>query len=238
MILQWNGMELEPRSERALFWARESTLFVADVHLGKEAVFRAGGIPVPEGPGLDDTHRMLALLEATRARRLVVLGDLLHGMESWTPSVLRTIELWSEACQVMVVEGNHDLRAGRGPEPGPGLALGPEVGASGGGDLQWVEPGTRLGPLALLHVPRAESRPGSVRPTARPPALAGHVHPVVRLRGPGGDRMRCPCFQVQPDQIILPAFGTFTGGHPVRPGPRDRILVTAPDPSLGVVEVG
>ena len=36
-------------ADRALFWTRERTLFVADVHLGKTATFRAHGVPLPRG---------------------------------------------------------------------------------------------------------------------------------------------------------------------------------------------
>ena len=36
-------------AERALYWPRAATLFVADVHLGKAAAFRAGGVPLPRG---------------------------------------------------------------------------------------------------------------------------------------------------------------------------------------------
>ena len=41
------GEAVELLPERALHWIRERTLFVADVHLGKAAAFRAGGVPVP-----------------------------------------------------------------------------------------------------------------------------------------------------------------------------------------------
>lgn len=34
----------------AAFWEEKSTLFLADLHLGKETSFQARGVPVPSGP--------------------------------------------------------------------------------------------------------------------------------------------------------------------------------------------
>lgn len=33
--------------ERALYWREQRVLFVADLHLGKDATFRQAGLPVP-----------------------------------------------------------------------------------------------------------------------------------------------------------------------------------------------
>jgi metallophosphoesterase superfamily enzyme len=42
-------------------------------------------------------------------------------------------------------------------------------------------------------------------------ALAGHVHPAVRIAGAGLQSERLPCFVVGRQRAILPAFGSFTG---------------------------
>jgi metallophosphoesterase superfamily enzyme len=47
--------------------------------------------------------------------------------------------------------------------------------------------------------------------------IAGHLHPVLNLRGPGRDHLRLPCFCIEAGLAILPAFGEFTGGWSVRP---------------------
>jgi len=36
-------------ADRALHWPKRKTLVLADVHLGKDATFRAAGLPVPAG---------------------------------------------------------------------------------------------------------------------------------------------------------------------------------------------
>lgn len=43
-----HGERIDLLPERAAWWPAARTLFVADAHLGKAAVFRARGLPVPE----------------------------------------------------------------------------------------------------------------------------------------------------------------------------------------------
>ncbi len=81
---QFHGLVLLP--QRAVFDPAERTLFVADVHFGKAAAFRALGAPVPKGTTADNLARLTALMEATGAARLVVLGDLLHARAGLPPA--------------------------------------------------------------------------------------------------------------------------------------------------------
>ena len=48
------------------------------------------------------------------------------------------------------------------------------------------------------------------------------------------DALRLPCFVVGEQGLILPSFGSFTGGHAVKPGPGDHIYVTSGDAVHGV----
>ena len=72
------GERLELHPERAVHWPARRTLFVADVHLGKEHVFGRRGIPIPGGISAAQLARLAALVARTAAERLVVLGDLMH----------------------------------------------------------------------------------------------------------------------------------------------------------------
>jgi metallophosphoesterase superfamily enzyme len=55
-------------------------------------------------------------------------------------------------------------------------------------------------------------------------AVAGHLHPAVRLRG-GGPAV--PCFWLRREVLVLPGFGTFTGGALIRPGEGERVFAVA-----------
>lgn len=199
-VLSWAGERWELLAERALWWPAARTLLVADLHLGKAASFRVQGLPVPAGTTQDNLQRLDQLLQHHAAQRLVFLGDFLHAAQGRRPEVLAQALAWRErhaALQCVLVRGNHDLHAGRPPQ-----AL----------DITVVdEPWPLAAGLAACHHP--QQLPGQA-------VLAGHWHPVVRLRGPGGDAMRLPCFSVQPHCLVLPAFGAFTGGSS-RPVPSD-----------------
>ena len=57
--------------------------------------------------------------------------------------------------------------------------------------------------------------------------LAGHHHPCVSLGGRSFDHLRLPCFWFGDDVGVLPAFGAFTGMHPVRARASDRVFPVA-----------
>ena len=199
--------------ERALFWERERTLIAADLHWGKAAAFRAGGIPIPRGTTSAGLARLDRALVRTGAERLALLGDLLHARAWRGAETLRTIAEWragSRALELLLIRGNHDRRAGDPPTD-----LGIEV----------ADGPYRLGPFALRHEPRPEAD-GYV--------LAGHIHPGVTVRGPGRERLRLPCFALGRRVGILPAFGEFTGTAPTEPAPGDRVYAIAGDDVLQV----
>ncbi len=176
--------------ERALWWPRERALFVADVHLGKAASFRALGQPVPSGTTRDNLDRLSQLIDGLAVRSLVVLGDFLHAATAQQAQVIEPVRAWRErhaALRCVLVRGNHDSHAG---DPPPALRF----------DI--VDEPFRIGPFAACHHPQQ---------VAGAQVLAGHLHPAVQLRGRAYDHARLPCFCEAPGMLILPAFGAFTG---------------------------
>lgn len=188
--------------ERAVWWPSGATLFVADVHLGKAAAFRTAGLAVPGGTTQDNLQRLAELVARHPARRLVVLGDLLHARAARTPAVLQALRDWRAAhagLACVLVRGNHDDHAG---DPPADL------------DIAVVEEPWVVGPWHGRHEPLAD---GPVAPSGL--ALCGHVHPVCVLHGAARERLRLPCFVLTPSALWLPAFGAFTGGHAVSAAP-------------------
>ena len=57
--------------------------------------------------------------------------------------------------------------------------------------------------------------------------LAGHLHPCVHVGSRGWDHLRLPCFWFGDDVGVLPAFGAFTGMHPIHPRPGERVFAVA-----------
>jgi DNA ligase-associated metallophosphoesterase len=206
-VVTAGGCELWLLPQRAAFAAEAGTLLVADAHLGKAQAFRRLGVPVPEATTADNLARLDALLAVTAARRIVFLGDLLHARAAREGVAAQAVRAW-RACHpgtaLTLVRGNHDRGAGD-PPPDWGVEV---------VDAPW-----RLGGLALCHEPQAVD--GAY-------ALAGHVHPGIVL-GRGADRLRLPCFHLGPAVGVLPAFGSFTGLHPVQAAPGERVYAVAGD---------
>ena len=105
------GEEVVLLAERALYWPRGATLLVADVHLGKAASLRAGGVPVPRGATATDLDRLDALVQRTGSRRLVVLGDFIHAATGRVPALDAAVTAWRARhpdLALELVRGNHD----------------------------------------------------------------------------------------------------------------------------------
>ncbi len=188
----WSDLSLLP--QRAVWRASTRTLFVADVHLGKAAAFRAAGLPAPAGTTRENLARLDALIDALDPRALVVLGDLFHARAAFREATLREIRAWRArraGLEIRLVAGNHDVQAGAPP---------PEL------DLDIVAEPFALDGVECRHSPLENPEPYG------PPALAGHLHPTARLYGPGYDSLRLPCYMARGRQLVLPAFGEFTGG--------------------------
>lgn len=207
------GEQLSLLPEKAVYLAERQVLLVADAHFGKAVSFRRLGVPVPQGSTADNLATLGTLIDRFVVRHIVFLGDLLHSAHAQAPATQAALAQWRQRhCDVplTLVRGNHDDHAGDPP-----AALGIEV----------VDEPLRLGPWALCHHPQARSDSY---------VLAGHLHPCVRLQGRARDRLRLPCFWFGEKVGVLPAFGEFTGMHPIEARPQDRVYALTDD---GVLEV-
>jgi DNA ligase-associated metallophosphoesterase len=206
MTITLAGEQVTLLPEPGLYWPERRTLVIADPHFGKAAAFRAAAIPVPEVTTVDNLRRLDAMLARTGARRLICLGDWLHAKAGRVASTLEMIGAWRAAhpeLEMILVRGNHDVRAGDPPAEWDMRCL----------DEPAIEP-----PFAWQHAPA---------PLDGSYPLAGHVHPAVRLDGRGGQSLSLPCFYFGSQGGILPAFGSFTGAALIRPRPGDRVYVIA-----------
>lgn len=198
---------------RALWYAEARTLFVADLHWGKAAAFRAAHVPVPMGTTAGDLARLSSALDATGADHLVILGDLLHARAGRHDATFRTIAKWRErhaTLRITLVRGNHDTHAGDPPRE---LAI------------DCTSEPLRIGPFVGVHEPSAHGD-GYV--------LSGHLHPCVTVRGRGRQTLRLAAFVFGPHRAVLPAFSSFTGGGMYQPQPDDRRYVVAGDEVLAL----
>ena len=179
------GAALTALGSGALWWREHGLLCVSDLHLGKaERIARRGGATLPPYETRDTLTRLAADLAATEPRHVVCLGDSFDDLDS-AHALPEEERLWILR-----------LQAGRrwdwiegNHDPGP-------VGLGGAhlGELH-------LGPLTFRHI----ADPG------RRGEVSGHYHPKASVSARGRSISR-PAFLFDSDRLILPAYGTYTGG--------------------------
>ena len=180
------GETLLATPEGALFRPAYEALLVADLHLEKASWFARFGQFLPPY----DSHATLAALaqevDRTGAKRIYCLGDSFHDRFGCDRLPVQArdllLDLTSRLDWTWIV-GNHD----------PGFA-----DHCGGKLVDEVE----VGGIVLRHE--------AVRDDPRP-EMSGHFHPKLRLQV-RGRRVSRRCFVVSPTKLILPAFGSLTGG--------------------------
>lgn len=186
MNVRFYSEELVLLPEKAVYWPAQDSLFVADLHLGKDDHFRAHGIAAPAGSDAITFSKLRDLLEAFATSNLYVLGDVFHGScsvgSALGPSLASFSAKYEERC--CFIAGNHDRHV-RGLQTG----------------IKFESPKMLAG-LRLAHHPTAREEQ---------PTLCGHVHPGVRLSVGRARGASAPAFVKQGCNLILPSFGAFTG---------------------------
>jgi len=170
----------------ALYWPAEDALIVADLHLEKASSFAERGVMLPPYDSRDTLMRLGEVIDHYQARTVIALGDSFHdaaGAERLNPQDRETLAIIQDGVEWIWITGNHD----------------PEISDTLGGH---VREQIRLGGVNLRHIPNA---------TAATHEIAGHLHPAAKL-ALHGYTLRRPCFVSNGLRLILPAFGSFTGG--------------------------
>lgn len=173
--------------EGGLWHESERVLVLADLHLEKGSAFaaRGRGLMPPY-----DTAATLALLGKLMARldprAVIALGDSFHDSRAGERIHRDDVEA---LCALQAgrdwiwIAGNHD------PKP-PDCVSG-----------EW-HPDFRFGRVVLRHEPVPGGEDGEI---------AGHLHPVAKIRV-RGESVRRRCVASDGRRAILPAFGVYAGG--------------------------
>ncbi|MBU6449381.1 MAG: ligase-associated DNA damage response endonuclease PdeM [Rhodospirillales bacterium] len=175
----------------AAFWPARRVLIVADLHFEKSTAFAAQGALLPPYDTRAALERLTRLVRLYRPAKLVALGDSFHdcrGPARLAKDDRARIEAMARETQIIWVAGNHDAA----PHDLPGQCVAEH----------------REGPFVFRH--EAAARLGM-----RDIEISGHFHPKASIDS-RAKRISRPCFVTDPARLILPAFGSFTGGLDVR----------------------
>ena len=180
-----------------MYWEEEKMLLISDVHLGKISHFRKYGSAVPQSAIAENFHRLETVVELFKPENIYFLGDLFHSYANleWDLFInwLKEVD-----ATVSLVLGNHDVIPATKYED-VGVQIFSEV---------------ILGNILLTHHPEVREDFFNI---------CGHLHPGYKLRGRGRQQLGLKCFYKSTCQLILPAFGEFTGNFWISPNEGDEV---------------
>lgn len=185
LSIEFHNVSLAALGSGALWWPGQALLCVSDLHLGKsERAARRRGVTLPPYDTRDTLARLASDLKFTGARTVICLGDSFDDLAA-ADALPEDDAMWIAR-----------LQAGR--------------------RWIWIEGNHDPGPLNLggEHLAELPIKGLTFRHVALPGEqgeVSGHFHPKVRLQT-RARRVSRPAFLVDDHRIILPAYGTFTGG--------------------------
>lgn len=202
-----SAVEIEVNGTRAVcdragvLWLPGSgALVVSDLHLEKGAAHARRGMLLPPYDTAATLARLGEAITRYNPRLVVSLGDSFHDSigSQHLPGLYReALRALQRGRDWAWIEGNHD------PDKPVGL------------DGAWCSE-LHLETLVLRHEPRPGAADGEI---------SGHLHPAARVVR-RGKAVRRPCFASDGRRLLMPAFGSTTGGlelrHPALRGLFDR----------------
>jgi DNA ligase-associated metallophosphoesterase len=184
------GVEAWPHASGALHLPSERTLLLSDLHLEKASSYARRGVFLPPYDTRTTLAAVALAIAAFNPRRIIAMGDSFHdrhGAGRLDEADAGALAALQAGRDWLWLTGNHD------PDAAPGL----------GGD---VADQAKVAGLTLRHEPSS---------VCSAPEIAGHLHPVARIRL-RGKTLRRRCFIADGTRLILPAMGSLAGGLNVR----------------------
>lgn len=179
------GQEMLLDGSGALYWPSQHTLLVSDLHLEKGSFLAQFGSALPQYDSRDTLLKLQQVIARYEPLRIVCLGDSFHDRKAISRLPAEDRHMLADmvkAHEWVWILGNHDASL-EGAFPGATRASEEVKG------------------ICLTHepVPRA------------PAQIIGHYHPKLRIHL-GGQRLSGKCFLVGRYMLVMPAFGSYTGG--------------------------
>jgi DNA ligase-associated metallophosphoesterase len=204
---EFKEQELILTPEKAIYWSNKNSLVLSDLHLGKSGHFRKHGVPIPDSLNNENLTRLDTLIKHFNPERILFLGDLFHSSKNLEWNTFADWRSHHESISMLLAIGNHDFYP--------------------------IEEYTSLGLICSSHI---EVKPfllthdfDDVSASESSYVISGHVHPSVKLKGKGPQKMRLPCFYFGKQHALLPAFGSFTGAHTIKPAVEEHVFAVTPE---------
>ena len=185
----FSGQKLKLMASGACYWPKQQTLIVADLHLEKGSYFALRGQPIP----LTDTRNTLEKLHQEilylQPKTVICLGDNIHDAQGALRMNEEDLLLLQSLCNKVNnwqwIIGNHDTMKLKLPAV-TNIHLASEIIVDN---------------FCFTHDFKVNSMV----------QIIGHYHPKISIKR-HDVRITGKCFSVSKSVLIMPSFGSYTGG--------------------------
>jgi DNA ligase-associated metallophosphoesterase len=177
------GADLIALASGGLYWPAQNLLCVSDLHLGKSGRWaRRHGQFLPPYDIADTFSRLFHDIKITQPQSVICLGDNFDDM-----CAAKDIAQTRDLTPLMAKRNWIWIQGNHDPAPVPFGGLHLQTHAQAGLTFRHIAQDTAMG------------------------EISGHYHPKIRLRLRGKTLGR-KCLLMNDTRLILPAYGTYTGG--------------------------
>lgn len=184
--IQFGGHGLVLHAQGVIYWPAQKTLVASDLHFEKSTFLAQHGSFIPPYDTQDTLERLEQLIAHYQPARLVFLGDSFHDRHAWERLDellrMRILQLAARVRECIWIEGNHDIALNAHP-----------LGA--------LTSALHLDGIHFAHDDSKEFRP----------TIIGHYHPKAHIML-GGRSVSGKCFIHSQALLVMPSFGSYTGG--------------------------
>ena len=183
-LINFAGHEFEPYPCGALYWPAEGVLIVSDLHFEKSSHFAAKGCFLPPYDTNFTLEKMHQICKILSPKTILFLGDIFHDANGLNRLTGETKAIFESLLN------NHSIiwidgNHDKGNAP-KGITVHSTYHRNG---------------VTFNHIAQKDATH----------EISGHYHPCVNFRHKG-HKVRKPCFMHDDNKIIMPAYGSLTGG--------------------------
>ncbi len=173
------------QSDGSIYWPQHNTIILADLHLEKASFYAHHNIAnIPPYDSLDTIKKLYKKLEILPIKKIILLGDIFHD----DYGLKRMQKVTKSMLQKLCI--NYEVIWIVGNHDG--LSAPKEANICNDYSLDKIY---------FTHYSKTNS---SLE-------ISGHYHPKAKFQI-NGKNFSKPCFLISKKKIILPSYGTFTGG--------------------------
>ncbi len=190
--------------QKAIFFPAIRQLVLSDMHLGKTTHFRKHGLAIPHEAQFEDVVFLRKLITIWQPKTVLILGDLFHSDFNAEWYGFEDFVTEHNSIQFILIKGNHDI-----------INFSQHAISNFSTALIWEDDHFTYQHFAVENNPKIN--------------FCGHTHPVVQIKMKGKQSYRLPCFFIEKNNVVLPAFGKLTGSFSIEKNKKNIIYAIAGD---------